>query len=456
MLFSEISNSDCSDEFSSDVYINKYSLITIMKLLIPTTVIPPKQNIRTIYVQNISKFLKEKTSLEIIWINISSEKINSSKKQFSVFNFNDFSNSNDLLNEIKPDCVLISSSWESIQYSLSLSCKSLKIPIFSFFIYDFSTIKSQSDLSTTKNKLQKLTMFFSKTSNSNNKSSIKGIFFLKKYLFLMKTRIKLGVKISKLFKLLINDFLIIFLERYPPFNKFCDYYLLPDKSWILTLTNSGIDNSKLILTGNPFWDNIYEKISKYELNSNSNSKNQIKLLIVTDSLVEHGIWSNKKRNQFLTQIISTLSKNRNISFDFKIHPSTENLLDYEKLFKELKINSKIFQNDDLWDLISQYDLVISYGSTTAHSEFACGGVKLIIFNPDDEFYTMPMVDDAILNGHVLKCTKINCLITNIKELHNKKIQFSQKFITSRNDLIFQFKGKSGKNVANTILSKIKK
>ena len=103
-----------------------------------------------------------------------------------------------------------------------------------------------------------------------------------------------------------------------------------------------------------------------------------------------------------------------------------------------------------------YDIVLSYGSTTAHSEFACGGIKLIIFNPDDEFYTMPMVEDAILNGHVVKCTKISDLINDIKELHNKKIQFSKKFLDSREDLIFQFKGKSSQNVANIILNQFEK
>jgi hypothetical protein len=104
-----------------------------MKLLIPTATIPTKKNIRIIYVENISPYLKEKIDLEIIWLHISPKQSEYDDKSLHILNFNQFSNAYDLLNKIKPDCILVSSSWDSIQYSLSMACQFFKIP--AFFLY---------------------------------------------------------------------------------------------------------------------------------------------------------------------------------------------------------------------------------------------------------------------------------------------------------------------------------
>jgi hypothetical protein len=54
----------------------------------------------------------------------------------------------------------------------------------------------------------------------------------------------------------IKDFLMIFLDKYPPYNEFCDHYLLPDESWQKPLEQLGIKKSQLVVTGNLVMVNV--------------------------------------------------------------------------------------------------------------------------------------------------------------------------------------------------------
>lgn len=56
---------------------------------------------------------------------------------------------------------------------------------------------------------------------------------------------------------------------------------------------------------------------------------KISILIVTDALVEHGIWSRTQMTYFFTALIKQLIKNQNFTFSLKIHPSSENKIIYE-------------------------------------------------------------------------------------------------------------------------------
>jgi len=67
--------------------------------------------------------------------------------------------------------------------------------------------------------------------------------------------------------------------------------------------------------------------------------------------------------------------NKQISFSLKIHPASENKLFYKSFLEKLNINAKIFQHENLWDIIDEYDVVLSYSSSTVHMEYAIGGSK---------------------------------------------------------------------------------
>ena len=153
-------------------------------------------------------------------------------------------------------------------------------------------------------------------------------FLLFKINFLTKTRKAINQKSNSLQDFFLN-FKYYFIKNEIPINKLPNLHLLPDPSWVEPLKKLGISQNKLCITGNPFWDRLFDISKKYV--PKKYSKNDISILIVTDALVEHGMWSENKFKLFITDLINELSKKSQFSFSFKIHPASENKEKYQNV-----------------------------------------------------------------------------------------------------------------------------
>ena len=426
-----------------------------LRILLPTPVTPPKKDILGSFVNNTLHHLQEKKKTKIIWLVHQPDKISTIQEKMAVCDIHDYSDAKNLLESLRPDCIILGQTYEPINYSISIAAKFLKIPLIAIYFYDHQlTMRQESS----REYLQYLISLFRRiisnkvpTDDENNKKIMKrGRFMIYKYNFLIKTKKSLGINSLKIVKSLINDFMMFLLKTYPEYNKLADINLLSNESWFLPLFNLGFEKEKLIVTGNPFWDSVYKKI-KEQPYVRTKSITKIRVLVLTDPLVEHGLWNSKKRDQFLTDIILELKKFNDIVFSLKIHPSSENILYYEKLLKKLDIKTTIYQVEDLWDLISMFDIVLSYGQGYAHTELAAGMVKLIIVDPEREFIRMPLVKEGISCGHVMICENHETLRSSINELLDKQTQLTKEFVEARNELFFQFEGNAGKLAANQIL-----
>ena len=173
-------------------------------------------------------------------------------------------------------------------------------------------------------------------------------------------------------------------------------------------------------------------------------------MIFTDSLYEHGIWSYKERESFLKNLFGKLQEDKTILFDIKIHPTTESETYYQGLFKKLRLSAKIFQSEDLYDLINNYDIIVTYGVSTTHTELSLCGKKTILISTK-HLPTFLLVDEAIAAGYVKQCNSLIDLIPLIHDFHEQEINLTNEFIEQRDKYFYKFDGKSGKRAADSII-----
>lgn len=124
-------------------------------------------------------------------------------------------------------------------------------------------------------------------------------------------------------------------------------------------SNHNIDPNKLIITGNPRYDELFKR------KTISNEKN----ILITLSGIASTAWSTffsislilKYENMF-RQVLKSLAKyEKNITI--KLHPTQDSIIDVQGIVDELLPHAQIFKNANTYDLIAQSDIVISPSSS---------------------------------------------------------------------------------------------
>jgi|TARA_B110000438_G_C15783698_1_gene637431 UDP-N-acetylglucosamine:LPS N-acetylglucosamine transferase len=429
-----------------------------LRILVPTHVIPSKKNKLINYVENIATEVNKKVEIEVFWFIFQPDTLKTENNNF--LDIHNFNNAIELLQKIKPDCIFANNnSREPISYSLSIAAKYLKIPLVYYYLNDLSPINgNQPDIGFTKNMSILLRNFFSDkvvTDTQGNASKMRrGKFFIYKNMFLFKTRIVIGTNYAKAIKLLINDLILYVSYKKPIWNKLSDLNLCSNTEYYDFLIKIGIEKNKINITGNPFWDKIFEKV-KVRKNNKKQNKNNIKILVLTGSLVEHGFWKAEQRDTYLEKIFSELQREKNISFDLKIHPASEDIIFYEKFMKKQNCKSKIYQQENIWDIIDNYDLVLSYGFSTSHTECAYGGIKMILLDVDWNFKRFALVNEGISSGFIIECKKFEEIQKCILDLLSTEIVFNEELLKAREKLAYKFDGNAGERAATAIIELIK-
>jgi hypothetical protein len=425
-----------------------------MKFLIVTTAMPNKNTLRNQYFKAIHHELKKKKQTQIIWVVCQPNKIKNTQNEFSnIMDIHKFSNGLELIKFLNPDVIIVNIGIEPIQYSLSLAASHLDIPVISFAGSSILTFFSAE-----KVPYNTIQHFFSSGSPTDTEEERyfmrRGKFMIYKLLYSIKTQIALKTNFIKILRELYSYFIIFNFNKSPKPNLLSDLVLVHFESQIEPLQKLGFKKEKLILIGHPLLDSINTKF--IQSNNIKNNSNKIKLLIVTDTLYEHGLWTSKQRNNFLTSLFSKLSDNNNIEFAIKIHPAQENRSFYENFFKKLNLDVPIFQSENLEDLFQNYDLLVSYGLSTTHSQISYSGKRLILVDTGLDLFKFPLIEEGIQSGHVMECKHMQDLNDMIIEFTKKDIEISQKFIEECKKLFYKFDGKSAERGADAILNLVNK
>ena len=425
-----------------------------MKILVPTTVTPNFRNSLIDYVNLISKELIKKTDVEILWFVYMNSKINSNDNT-NIFDIHSFQNGLEFLNHSKPDLILVNDYMqEPVHQSLIIAAKFLKIPIVAFYLYNFAEDFAMTD---TRNYFQKLLQKIKRTIRlslmskniGENKSRLfsRVRFFLYKRNFLKKTIDSIG---KENIKILHNN---SYTNKTNWINTLADLHILSNDSWIEYLKRIGVSENKIVITGNPILDPLF-KLAKQDFKKKDESKTFV--LILTDSLYEHGFWSKNERDLILKSILIKLASQSNISFALKIHPGSEDINYYKSLIGKLKISVPIYQQEFLFDLISDFDLVLTYGCSFAHVELGYLEKKMIFYDVNTPYPKLKIIDAGIKSGFIKVCTNIEDLIEIINELQKFNDPVDKEFLKTRDKITFKSDANSSERISSEFLNLLQK
>jgi len=427
-----------------------------IEILVLTDVLPTIKTPPILYVEHVLESLREKTPTKITWVIYQPDKIETFDEQdTSIRDIHEFSNGLELLENLNPDVVMVGMAIEPISYSISTSAKFLGIPLIAFE----GTIPSTEYVKNTKNysTSQVARKFFSdqipSDSTEQKQFMRRGKFIFYKYFFLLKTKRVLKIGYLQIILAFFKDLNSHLSGKSLPLNKLADLVLVTYESLTDSFLKEGFRKEQLKVVGNPLLDKIHELLVRKKTSA---INNDIKILIMTDPLYEHGFWSSIQRTEFLEQLFKELQNDEEISFTIKIHPSSENIEYYKKLLGDLNINSEIFQSENLWDIIYDFDMVISFGFSNAHTIVAYSGMKMILLDTRLDMPIMELVKEGITSGHIKQCRQIENLIPLIHNFKNQKVHLTQDFIRERNKLFFQFDGKSSERIAESIVNLIER
>lgn len=405
---------------------------------------------RTYIFKKMVESLGTKIKVEPCWILCQPDKVSESMLSLNVFDIHSYTDGVDVLEKNKPDLILVDSQVEPIQYAISLAAKNLGIPIIARppLVNYFPTNKVESSTSS------KLRNFLSSTVPSDDKTNEKvmrrGNFFMYKLRFFLQTKLALKENFFSAFFSTLSYWKQIGLSRSQlPVNPLIDLHLLASKIQIPDYKKMGIQDTKLKLVGNIWLDRLFEKISHpgYEIKNDT-----IQILIITTALFEHGFWNSNQRNDFLTKLFTILGNNPKFKISLKIHPTSENLTYYQNLLESLDLSIPIFQSEDLWDLIPNNDVFISYGPSQALGDLAFSQKRTISVSVGEPLRGIPLVDEAISSGFIVECKHLDNLLNTITSIINSSPKPNDEYLSERGKLFFNFDGKSAERSTNTILS----
>jgi hypothetical protein len=387
--------------------------------------------------------LKEQTICEDFWIltesgqgdlsGFDSSPILKNYKFFEDYNTN---NVIKILEEEEPDVILISNDYDFWSRSFLLAAKFKKIPTVLLMQFSFDYITYRSD-SIIRGRL----LHFKERAK----------FLLGKYFLLLRTYRKIGKGFFYILKKIYNDLIDTFSQFEPSGRYGCDLILVNNEKLKKTLEKINL-NSKIIITGDPQMDSITNKISYQKKISSKNKNSKLKVVFLTTSMVEHGLWTQNMWEDTVRKVISEIQNNLNskIELVLKIHPGSEKRIDYENLLNKYHFDVPILQTEDLLDVLDDADFVISYGDTWALWEVLLLNKPILLMNlfnyPID---MMPFVKENIAY-ELTNVSQIKEIIPKLHpvELDEPKIkEFIQKYL-------FKLDGKSGERSANAILELI--
>ena len=377
-----------------------------------------------------------KENVEIKWLLVDPE-IDTIGKEKNEINFRDFEdyqtqNVMEILEEEKPKVVLLLNDYDFFIRSFIPTAKCLGIPTVLFFssIIDDETEKMNSYL--IKNRILDL-----------NKRKKK---LLKNYFFMLKNFRIAGHSYTKLLKIIYLDLTIPFKYFMPWGNYECDIILTAGEGWAKKLKRLNV-KSKIIITGHPQMDQVFEKISISKKKIMKDKKTNI--VLMTTPLLEHGMIEKEKWKSMIKDIILSCLELKNSNLVIKIHPTSEKIENYKEILRELKVDIPIFQKENLGDIVSISDYVITYGVSSGTHYGIFSKKPVIVYNPINmSLDDMPFVREGLAT-ELKNIKKLPDLLNTILPANDEKIE---KFISK---YMYKFDGKSAFRVSREILKLMK-
>ncbi len=147
------------------------------------------------------------------------------------------------------------------------------------------------------------------------------------------------------------------------------------------LLSEGIAPERVVVTGNPKFDKVfYSKgnnckqsvCEKWKIPTNKEI-----ILLLTQYMVEGGIWTSEQRRKFVLAIAEAADGLPNTRLIIKLHPPVETEKDYHEIVKDLPRPPIICKYEPIHELLNASSLVITTESTTGLEAMATGRPVII-------------------------------------------------------------------------------
>jgi len=426
-----------------------------LKILLGSVTFPDDKSFIPLFFDNLLSVLKNKIDVEMIWLIYKSEKLDIPLPIFpdaKILDIHNYKNALEVLQQEKPDMVFASASWDLMDYAISSAAKFLGIPVVTQFMIEsfFEQSATQKITSYTKRFFENSTP--SDVSTSKKKFMKRGRFFIYKYFFLLKTHFSINHSMFQTLKIffiilkkILSDYKSIYDSRFAN-----TIHWLQSESLVKPLIEAGFEKSSLIVTGNPMFDGAFQQVNDWQIVSNK--KNKIRILLAPSTLYEHGIWTRQQRDQSIQEICKIILKNQNeFCLKIKIHPSSANFLEYQKIIDKIDKNIEIIQDGDILELLYESDIVITFGYTFVSTYSVISKKPLVICN-----FFEDLDDDFIKKQIAFECKKPFSLIDVIHQAISKNDEYEKKCDDYIKNYFFKPDGKAGERISNSILELIKK
>jgi len=351
-----------------------------LKILIPYRTTPAVSSFLTLVMKKIIYELRKKMDVMEIWFmympKTATRKV--SDEKIILADIHDYKNAKEALEKLKPDLIFTWPTQNFIDFAFSIAGKHLKIPVISGFHRPFA----EENLSLKSY----ISMFFEKTiptvmyEEEEEESMKRGRFFLSKYFFLLRTQIAIKMTFSEILK----DFFIL-LKLYlvhPTLTMNSRFgntlHWLSGEDLVVPLVKAGFKKSTLVVTGNPMFDDVFQRISKMKSTNHNDGKTHV--LFAPSTISEHGFASYNQQDNAIKEIVKKVSGMENTVLTVKIHPSSAILSRYKKLIESVDPSIEIYQEGDILDFLKNNDVVVTFPDTSVLAYALFLQKPIIIFN----------------------------------------------------------------------------
>jgi hypothetical protein len=390
----------------------------MLKILVINEVSPQIKNRTSILFEKIVPILCKKNEVKIFWLSTDKieEKGNTGFKYESLY-WKNFKNAKEVIEKINPSLIYLFPGQSIIDYSFLLASRQLQIPTCGWVE---GTPMFGYNSSRKKYFKEQLRNFFVKKQTGTNNISFRGISFIQKNLFFIKTARSIGKTYYYIMLDLFQQFQrMYYLETRKEKNnaKFdCDLLLIENEYSVEYGSTHGLSKEKMVMVGDPNYDLAFKKRCIDDMGKIE--KYNVLFITVNISSQADSNWSIHEQSKMIKELCNEYKKwGSDFSLSIKIHPVSEDFDYYKKNIDKHNVNIKLFQHENIYELIEKADVILTTATSTA------GSIGLIMNKPIILCNYFQVENDQFLESKVaIKCENIS----NIKDSILMAKSFNQK------------------------------
>lgn len=428
-------------------------------ILIPHNKSPYVHDAFTVQCNNICKELQKICNLQIVWAVFTPEKITESETdRFHIVNSRNYRNTLQIIESVNPNLVLINGTLDFHNVETAITARFKNIPLVTIFFWSASQIywnisqnKLTSKLNSIRSRCRNLVSdrVAIDISTENKHIRFQAVrFFIKKYFFLLKTLKAINYNIFEQINFILSYTKTVLLAL-SPVNKIIrgDVNLCSVEEWRKVLSELGFDESSIFVVGDTYFDTLYSETYNNQPKPTIDV-NRTRVLFCTSTLYEHGLCSEKEEYALISSVVAEISNHNEFEIGIKIHPSTASREKYEQLLRNFPREVKIYQKENLTELINKYDVMVTYGGTSAIFYGIVNRKPVVVLNFFNTATSCNLFQDKEVTT---ECNSISDLILKIKESKSLVVpEINYRKYIERH--LGKFDGKNSERSADIILN----